>query len=128
MFKTSYAGKDHWAASSIPSLKGKKASEARYEPIERPSDFLIAIRTESTRLICPAPTPTVCLFLVKTMAFDFTCLATFQANKSSSNSSLFGSLLNLPPLSDGDSFSVLRYLGPHLQNQEPELPPQKGFH
>ena len=42
--------------------------------------FWILSFTESTRLICPAPTPTVRPPSASTMALDFTCLATRQAN------------------------------------------------
>ena len=41
--------------------------------------FITAIFTESTRLICPAPTPSVAPPRAKTMALDLTCFATFQA-------------------------------------------------
>ena len=57
------------ATASRPSAKGKKASEATTEPVARllPSPaarevsaaFQAAMRAESTRLIWPAPTPTV---------------------------------------------------------------------
>jgi glutamate dehydrogenase len=57
------------AAASRPSAKGKKASEATTEPLASvsagprrlaaSSDFQAAMREESTRLIWPAPTPTV---------------------------------------------------------------------
>ena len=44
--------------------------------------FIAPSFTESTRLIWPAPTPTVCPARAYTIAFDFTCLATFQPNSS----------------------------------------------
>ena len=50
------------AAVSMPSRNGKKASEAITAPaIGRPasSAFQRPMRAESTRLIWPAPTPTV---------------------------------------------------------------------
>src|SRR5690606_40325776 len=47
-------------ALPISSRNGKKASEASTAPLWRPLDFSTAMRTESTRLICPAPTPTTC--------------------------------------------------------------------
>ena len=56
-------------AASRPSGNGKKASEATTEPsVSAPSmpaasaasiDLRCATREESTRLICPAPMPTV---------------------------------------------------------------------
>ena len=49
----------YWTAASIPSAKGKNASEAMTAPIARPPALCPAIITESTRLIWPAPTPTV---------------------------------------------------------------------
>ena len=45
------------AAVSIESGNGKKASEASTEPPTRSPAFLMAISTESTRLIWPAPAP-----------------------------------------------------------------------
>ena len=39
-----------------------------------------ARRTESTRLICPAPTPTVASPRASTIALERTCLHTRQAN------------------------------------------------
>ena len=49
-----------FAISSMPSRKGKKASEATTVPARGSTAFCAAKRAESTRLICPAPTPTVC--------------------------------------------------------------------
>ena len=51
----------------------------------RPRAFSIAIRTESTRLICPAPIPTVAPSLAITIAFERTCRQTFHANNRSSH-------------------------------------------
>ena len=48
-----------FAISSIPSRNGKKASEATTVPARGRTAFSAAMRAESTRLICPAPTPTV---------------------------------------------------------------------
>ena len=53
--------------------------------------FSIASRTESTRLICPAPIPTVAPSLTSTIAFERTCLQTFQANAMSRHFSSLGS-------------------------------------
>gem|GEM_PF-6862414 len=46
------------AAASTLSLKGKKASEAMTQPWMGFLAFMTPILAESTRLICPAPTPT----------------------------------------------------------------------
>ena len=77
------------AAAINPSAKGKKASEATTDPIARrffspavmdaSSAFQLSIREELTRLICPAPIPTVTPFLAYTIAFDLTCLHTVNA-------------------------------------------------
>src|SRR6478609_7780242 len=67
------------ATTSRPSRNGKNASEAATEPrSDRPAFFALiaAMRVESTRLIWPAPTPSVMPPAQKTMAFDFTNLAT----------------------------------------------------
>ena len=68
------------------SVKGKKASEATTNP-----DFLFffevlykAILVASILLICPAPIPSVCLFLHNTIAFDLTCLQTLKQKIKSS--------------------------------------------
>ena len=60
------------------SVKGKKASDAQTNLLYLKNClyFIIAIFVESTLLICPAPIPRVCLLLAKTIALDFTCLAT----------------------------------------------------
>src|SRR5262250_388314 len=68
------------AASSTPSGNGKNASEATTLPSSEDCAFITAILTESTRLICPAPTPSVAPSFAKTIALDLTCLQTFQAN------------------------------------------------
>ena len=70
------------ASTSTPSRNGKKASDATTEPaMVRPacSALIRAMRVESTRLIWPAPTPTVAPSRQYTMAFDFTYMATRQA-------------------------------------------------
>jgi len=66
--------------------EGKNASEARTVPFSGVWDFIMASRTESRRLIWPAPMPRVRSFSVNTMALDFTCLQTFQAKESDSYS------------------------------------------
>jgi hypothetical protein len=45
--------------------------------------FMAAMRTLSTRLICPAPMPTVAPPRANTIAFDLTCFATVSANRRS---------------------------------------------
>src|SRR6266481_1943807 len=69
------------AASSTPSGNGKKASEATTLPASGDCAFITASFTESTRLICPAPTPSVAPSFAKTIALDFTCFATFHAKR-----------------------------------------------
>ena len=80
-------------AACGPSAKGKNASEAtdrsgraRPRPVRRTRRraFSTAIRTESTRLICPAPIPTVAPSFANTIAFERTWRHTFQANIRSS--------------------------------------------
>ena len=58
-----------------PSRNGKNASEATTLPASGSTAFCAAIRAESTRLIWPAPTPTVCCAFANTIAFDLTCFA-----------------------------------------------------
>jgi hypothetical protein len=67
------------ARVSTPSAKGKKASLAAVAPCALLSAFLTAMPEESTRLIWPAPTPTVAPSLARTMALLFTTRATRQA-------------------------------------------------
>src|SRR5467141_2002002 len=74
------------ATTSTPSRNGKKASEATTEPASESfaaCAFISARRELSTRLIWPAPTPSVMPSRQKTMAFDFTNFATRQANSRS---------------------------------------------
>src|ERR1051325_5223322 len=81
------------ASASSPSRNGKNASEATTEPLsETPASaaFVAAMRTLSTRLICPAPTPSVVRSRQKTMAFDFTYLATHQAKTRSARCASLG--------------------------------------
>ena len=54
------------------------------------SDFSRARRTESTRLICPAPMPAVARSLASTIALERTCLQTFQAKSISPHSASVG--------------------------------------
>ena len=63
--------------------------------------------TESTRLICPAPTPTTCVPFASTIALLLTCLHTSQANQRSSRSAC-GRL----PL--GDHLPLGRVVGPDV--------------
>src|SRR2546429_596424 len=100
------------AASSTPSGKGKNASEATTLPVSGVCAFITAIFTESTRLICPAPTPSVAPSLANTMALDFTCFATCHAKRMMCISSGVGmrlvtvrsSLSAGSPQSDGSHF------------------------
>src|SRR6267142_5002237 len=78
------------AASSTPSGNGKNASEATTHPASGDCAFMTAILTESTRLICPAPTPSVAPSFAKTIALDFTCFATFNAKRIVCSSSAVG--------------------------------------
>ena len=55
--------------------------------------LMLAMRVLSTRLIWPAPTPSVWPFLQNTMALDFTYFATRQANSRSCSCSLVGCAL-----------------------------------
>ncbi len=85
-----------WAALSMPSRNGKKASEAITEPgTSSPacSALMAAMRAELTRLIWPAPTPMVMLPLAYTIALDLTYLATRQANSRSRISASVGARL-----------------------------------
>src|SRR3989454_586611 len=80
-------------ASSSPSAKGKKASLARTEPrSEMPSRSARAraLRTGSTREVCPPPRASVRSAVVNAMAFDLTCLTTRQAKASARSSSAVG--------------------------------------
>ncbi len=84
-------------AAKGPSAKGKKASEATTEPSQRalarrtrPRALSTAIRVESTRLIWPAPIPSVAPSRAKTIAFERTWRQTFQANSRSSHCSSLG--------------------------------------
>ena len=88
------------AVGLVFGIAGKRGRISRKPPIEvfsdmdrqpkirpqTPSEFFadgrafsILNRTESTRLICPAPTPTVWPPAARTIALDFTCFATRQA-------------------------------------------------
>src|SRR5579864_7954685 len=59
--------------SSRPSGNGKNASDAMTDPRARSPARRTAIWTDSTRDICPAPTPTAAPSLNRTIALDFTC-------------------------------------------------------
>src|ERR671916_208934 len=71
------------ASASTPSAKGKNASLAATAPRTPFPAFFTAVSEESTRLICPAPTPTVAPSLTSTMALLFTVRATRQAKRRS---------------------------------------------
>src|SRR5579863_8943280 len=81
------------AASSTPSGNGKNASDATTLPLSEDCAFITAIFTESTRLICPAPTATVAPPRANTIALDFTCLHTIQPNRRSCSSMAEGARL-----------------------------------
>ena len=72
------------ASASIPSEKGKKASEAATEFVifsgTNCNAFWDAILQLSNLLGCPAPIPIVDLPLAKTIALDFTNLQILNAN------------------------------------------------
>ena len=74
-----------------PVPEGKNASDATTLPFSDPgAAFITATFTESTRLICPAPTASVRSAPVKTIVFDFTCAHTRHANRSAVHSSAVG--------------------------------------
>ena len=96
------AGLDHRGGAGFgqrrraPSRNGKNASDATTEPSsERPASaaLIAAMRALSTRLICPAPTPSVMRSPQNTMAFDFTYLATRQAKRGPSAAPRVGAAL-----------------------------------
>ena len=81
------------ATTSSPSRNGKNASEAHTEPVvSSPSSRarMTAMRAESTRFICPAPTPTTWSAVASTIALDLACLATRQAKRSAAQLRLGG--------------------------------------
>src|SRR3984957_5929157 len=81
------------ATASSPSRNGKKASEAMLADCRsRPASSALraAILLLTTRLICPAPMPTVALSLTQTTAFDLTYFATRHAKIRSSSSARLG--------------------------------------
>src|SRR5260370_6222090 len=89
--------------TSNPSANGKKASDATTEPLvigaasfnssAASCALPAAMRAESTRLILPAPMPTVARSLAYTMVLDLTCLATRNANLRSRSSESVGARL-----------------------------------
>ena len=79
-----------FAASSTLSRKGKKASEAIAAPCAVSPAFFAAICTESTRLIWPAPIPTVRSAVAKTIAFERTWRTIAQAKRIACHSSSVG--------------------------------------
>ena len=86
------------ATASSPSRNGKKASDAATVPasgrapasICQPLAFMVATRTASTRLICPAPTARVRSRSVNSTVFDFTWAQTRQAKRNASHSATVG--------------------------------------
>src|SRR6266540_4051969 len=84
------------AAASTPSANGNSASLATAEPAsETPAfwAFQIASRELSTRLIWPAPMPSVRSAAEYTIAFDFTCFTTRQPKRSARSSASVGARL-----------------------------------
>src|SRR5258708_1948324 len=106
-------------ATRRPSANGKKASDATTAPLVSGSDapaclavsaaLWAAMRAASTRLIWPAPIPTVAPCLAYTMVFDLTCLATRNANAKSASSELVGARVGQAA---GDQQAQI-LLGPH---------------
>ena len=98
------AGSPRWRRPGSP-LRARRRT-GRRRPTRRPSllspapampalaaasaAFCAAMRTLSTRLIWPAPMPTVAPPRAKTIAFDLTCFATVSANKRSAISASVG--------------------------------------
>ena len=78
------------AAAWIPSGNGKYASDAMTESFARSPARRSAISTETWRLACAAPIPTVAAFLARTMAFERTWRTARQANSRSVSSSSVG--------------------------------------
>src|SRR4030042_6761426 len=81
------------AASFIASALGKKASEARQELRLSFPALRLAIITESTLDIWPAPIPAALVPQDKIIALDLTCLATFPAKIRLSSWLLVGFIL-----------------------------------
>ena len=77
-------GDDRAALSPAPARPALAAVSAA---------FWAAMRTLSTRLIWPAPMPTVAPPRAKTIAFDLTCFATVSANSRSAISDSVGARL-----------------------------------
>ena len=103
----SFAGRDHFFVSAGTARlndgrhpgrgrlldrigKRKERVRGQHAAAGRGPAFLIAISTESTRLICPAPTPNSALPWASTMAFDFTWRTIAQANRKSAICSALG--------------------------------------
>ena len=96
-----------FTTTSKPSRKGKKASLATAEPLRlRPafSALILAMRAESTRLIWPAPIPSVIPLAQYTIALDFTNFATRHANIMSCISLGVGSRLLTTRISFSSTF------------------------
>ena len=70
--------------------KREEGVGSQTEPAARAPAFSTAIRTESSRLIWPAPTPTTCPSFASTIAFDFTDAQTHHANARSLRSASVG--------------------------------------
>ena len=81
------------AAAWMPSGNGKYASDAMTDSFARSPARRSAISTETWRLACPAPIPTVAPLRARTIAFERTWRTARQANSRSVSSSSVG-----PPL------------------------------
>ena len=67
-----------FGAGMDPTIDNITGADASTVPFKGSTAFIAPIFTESTRLVCPAPTLTVWPAFAYTIAFDFTCLHTFQ--------------------------------------------------
>ena len=85
---------------------GGERRALQVEPASRA--FSIASRTESTRLICPAPIPTDASSRASTIALERTCLQTFQPNSISPHSASVGLRSVTTSISERSSRSMSR--------------------
>ena len=78
---------------STPSANGKNASDAATSARLPLRALPTAMTAESTRDICPAPTPSVPVSSPMTIALDLTCLHTRQSRSSACHSRSVGCAL-----------------------------------
>ena len=98
----------YFAAIAMPSANGKNASDAIAQPCNGSVARWAPHFTESTRLICPAPIPSVRSRVLNTMALDFTCFTTRQPKSMASISSSVGGRFDTVLRSSGrDAVSIL---------------------